>query len=91
MSISRRVIAVRELKAHASEVLRTVEDTGAEFVITVRGRPVARLDPLGIAGDEQPIDGTGGLRGALSDSSRMEWRDFVNAKKLWEPPAPDDE
>jgi len=39
-------IGVRELKNQASEVLRAVREENAEYVVTVRGRPVAVLRPL---------------------------------------------
>lgn len=38
-------IGVRELRNEVSEVLRRVE-TGDQFVVTVHGRPVARVTPL---------------------------------------------
>ena len=41
-----RQIGVRELKARASEVLRDVRDSHAEYVVTLRGRPVGVLLPL---------------------------------------------
>ncbi len=40
-----RSIGVRELKAHASEILREVQEQRAEYLITHRGRAVARLVP----------------------------------------------
>ena len=42
-------IGVRELRNDVSEVLRRVE-SGEEFVVTVRGRPIARLVGL----DQKP-------------------------------------
>jgi prevent-host-death family protein len=44
-------VGVRELKNRASEILRAVREGRAEYVITYRGRPVARLAP--IAEDEE--------------------------------------
>src|SRR5215468_3048431 len=52
---SMRSIGVRELKAHASAVLRGVQETGQAVEVTVRGRPVARLvpmEPVGSTADE---------------------------------------
>lgn len=40
-----RRIPQRELRNDVGRILREVED-GAEFTITVRGRPVARLGPV---------------------------------------------
>lgn len=39
-------IGVRELKNRASQLVRTVREELAEYVITVRGEPVAVLRPL---------------------------------------------
>ena len=39
-------IGVRELKNHASRIVRAVREERVEYVITVRGKPVAMLRPL---------------------------------------------
>jgi len=39
-------VGVRELKNRASEILRTVREQGAEYVITHQGRPTAVLLPV---------------------------------------------
>ncbi len=39
-------VSVRELKAHASEILHRVREEGAAYQITRRGRPVAELSPV---------------------------------------------
>ena len=44
--MTNRVIPQRELRNHVSSVLRDAEQ-GHSFTITVRGRPVAQLGPLG--------------------------------------------
>jgi prevent-host-death family protein len=41
-----RSIGIRELKAHASEVLRRVRERGEEVEVTHHGRVVARLVPV---------------------------------------------
>lgn len=38
--------SVRDLKAHASEILHRVREEGAVYEITRRGRPVATLAPV---------------------------------------------
>ena len=43
---ARNVIPARDLRNHVSEVLRRVE-AGEELIITVSGRPVASLLPVG--------------------------------------------
>lgn len=39
-------IGIRRLKNDASEILRSVREEGAEYVITYRGEPVAVLRPV---------------------------------------------
>jgi prevent-host-death family protein len=39
-------IGVRELKTRASEIVRRLQQDGAPYTITYRGRPVAVLLPL---------------------------------------------
>jgi len=39
-------IGVRELKTHASKILRNVRKRRARYVITYRGRPIGLLMPL---------------------------------------------
>jgi antitoxin (DNA-binding transcriptional repressor) of toxin-antitoxin stability system len=59
-----RTIGRRELKAQTSAVVREIQSMGAEFIVTVRGRPVARIEPI-VADQRSSPDGMGGLRGAL--------------------------
>jgi prevent-host-death family protein len=39
-------IGVRELKNRASEIVREVHEQAAEFIVTLRGEPVAVIRPL---------------------------------------------
>lgn len=39
-------IGVRELKKRASEIVREVHEQEAEFIVTLRGEPVAVIRPL---------------------------------------------
>ena len=58
-----RRIDVSAFKARCLRVLDEVQATGAEVVITERGRPVARLRPVGRA--------RGSLRGAWKGRARI--------------------
>ena len=78
------MIGVRELKAHASAVLREVCETGVEVIISMRGRPVARIEPFTSEGPPG-IDGMGSSRGALSNLPRLDSDDFAVAKAIWQP------
>ena len=87
MAQLRRTISVKELKAHISEVLRELQQTGSEVIVTVNGRPVARTEALGEAVATVPVDGMGGeARGPLCYRLRG---DFQDVKKVWEPEDPD--
>jgi prevent-host-death family protein len=44
-TMAHRTIPLRELRNDVSAILRAVEQDGATFTITVRGKPVARLSP----------------------------------------------
>lgn len=46
MSIMNDSVGLRELRQQASELVRRAED-GEEIVVTVAGRPAARLVPVG--------------------------------------------
>jgi prevent-host-death family protein len=53
-----REVGVRELKAHASEIVRAVRDERARYTVTYRGRPVGILMPLpapGVRDDDERI------------------------------------
>ena len=39
-------IGVRELKTHASEIVRQVKENGVHYIVTHRGRPVAAIVPI---------------------------------------------
>ncbi|MCE7939175.1 hypothetical protein DCC79_15625 [bacterium] len=56
-------IGVRELKAHASEILRCVREEGASYTVTHRGQAVARLTPVnpGQAFDEEDLSPFGSV------------------------------
>jgi prevent-host-death family protein len=46
MEVDMRTIGVRELKEHASKVLRRVRERGEEIEVTHHGRVIARLIPV---------------------------------------------
>jgi prevent-host-death family protein len=41
-----RAIGVRELKNEATRIVREVRETRSEYIVTVRGEPVAVIRPL---------------------------------------------
>ena len=44
--IMQQQISLREINQHLSQYIHTVEENGAEYIITRRGKPVARIVPL---------------------------------------------
>jgi prevent-host-death family protein len=72
-------VGVRELKNRASEILRAVREGRAEYVITYRGRPVARLVP--IAKDEEGEQTWQELE-RLSREISARWRSDKSAGEL---------
>jgi len=61
-------IGVRELKAHASEIVRAVRERNARYIVTYRGRPVGVLAPLEAA----PYDAGGeAAAGAWEELTRL--------------------
>ena len=49
-------IGIRELKSRASEVVRTVKEERARYVITRRGKPAAIIVPLDAGPPKKPTD-----------------------------------
>lgn len=80
-----RTIGIRDLKARASEILHQVQQSGTEVVITHRGHPVARLEPIASARPSMSENGLANLRGALVSMPNLTWEDFRQLKEAWSP------
>jgi prevent-host-death family protein len=53
-------VGLRELKAHASQILRDVRERRGRYVVTHRGRPIALLVPVAeIPSPAEPPDDPG--------------------------------
>ena len=39
-------VGIRELKTQASDIIRRVRENNESYVVTYRGKPVAKLEPL---------------------------------------------
>ena len=76
-----KVINIRDLKAHASEILRDMERTGESALITRRGTPWARLVPL--ARPQEPPAPKRSLRDSYPALPDLSEEDFQEAKALW--------
>jgi prevent-host-death family protein len=81
-------VGVRQLKAHASEIIREVRERRARYVITYRGRPVGLLMPLDEASAATPLPP--GEAGAdawetltrLGEEIGREWRSPLTSAEL---------
>ena len=81
-------VGVRELKAHASEIIREVREERARYVITYRGRPVGMLVPLEEPGSRalpvtEPSDATAWeTLTRLGEEIGREWRSPLTSTEL---------
>ena len=63
-----REVGVRELKAKTSEIVRSVRERRARYIITYRGRPVALLSPLQ---EQAPSRAAAGESAAWDELTRL--------------------
>jgi prevent-host-death family protein len=81
-------VGVRELKTHASEIIREVREERARYVITYRGRPVGMLVPLEEPGSKalpvtEPSDATAWeTLTRLGEEIGREWRSSLTSTEL---------
>ncbi|MEC4174870.1 type II toxin-antitoxin system prevent-host-death family antitoxin [Adlercreutzia sp. R21] len=76
-------IALAEAKAHLSSVIRRVDETGAEFVVTVRNRPCAMIVPVPKPAPRK-LKAAGALAGkrptASRETEKAAYREALEAK-----------
>lgn len=76
-------IALAEAKAHLSSVVRRVDETGAEFVVTVRNRPCAMIVPVPKPAPRK-LKAAGALAGrrpaASREAEKAAYREALEAK-----------
>ena len=73
-------IGIRELKNEASRIVRTVREEMVEYVITVRGEPVALLSPLTEADETR-------LKQQVIEAELAEWAALATAiGEAWQLP-----
>ena len=81
-------IGVRELKNQASQIVRTVHEELAEYVITVHGKPVAVLRPIldvdEKAWQQSEIDSFVAQMDILAQQVADEWQSDKTAVELLE-------
>lgn len=72
-------IGIRELKNRIGEVVRAVREERVEYVVTHRGRPVARLVPLA---DEEGGEEAWAELDRLSREVSERWRSELSAVEI---------
>ena len=82
-------ISVRELKAHASKLLKLLEgDTASEIIITSHGKPCGRLVSLAQfsppTSTAPPVERRS-LRNTMSHLANTGEKDLVEATNIWGP------
>ena len=75
-------VSIRELKAEATRILRHIEETGEEVVITRRGTPCGRLTPIGPG--SKPKRSLRSIRDSLLKLPDAECQDFLDIKDIWQ-------
>ena len=85
MTNNETTISVRELKAHASRLLKLLEvSTNSEIIITRHGRPCGKLVGLERDSSEDPPAERPSLRNTMSHLAKTGEQDLVEATNIWE-------
>ena len=71
-------VGIRELKNEASEIIRAVREDRAEYVVTLRGRPVALILPL--AADWQKAEAERALAATRANADFWERMTILGAQ-----------
>jgi len=72
-------IGVRELKERASDVIRSVREEKESFLITYRGRAVARLAPIRDRTSSEEFEDIWAQMDKLAEEISSEWPEGVSA------------
>ncbi|MFN0073873.1 MAG: type II toxin-antitoxin system Phd/YefM family antitoxin [Chloroflexota bacterium] len=72
-------VGVRDLKVHASEILRQVRDERDSFEVTYHGRVIARIVPVDSVPVDESIEEFWTRWDALAVKIRSHWPDGTSA------------
>jgi prevent-host-death family protein len=75
-------IGIRELKIHASEVVRAVKETRARYVITQRGKPAALIIPLDAETPSETGDDVWERLEKLGQEIAKDWKNEKSAVEI---------
>ena len=73
--------SIRAFKANVTKILRSLDD-GDEVIITRRDNPCGRLTSMASDFDKPSL---ATLRGAFANLPQASYKDFLEAKSIWEP------
>ena len=86
MTNNETTISVRDLKAHASKLLKLIEeDSGTEIIITRHGKPCGKLVGLEKHSSPTPTPPVEriSLRNSMSHLANTGEKDLVEATNIW--------
>ena len=84
MTNNETTISVRELKAHASKLLKLIEeDAGSEIIITRHGKPCGKLVGLEQQSPPTQLAERISLRNTMSHLAKTGEKDLVEATNIW--------
>lgn len=75
-------IGIRELKAHASELVQAVKEERARYVITKRGKPVALIIPVDAAPPAGSADQVWDRLAQIGDDLSKDWKSDKSAVEI---------
>ena len=75
-------IGVRELKARASAILRSVRERRRRYLVTSHGRPIAALIPLDEAEETEPEEAAWQELARLGEHIGRRWKSKASSAEL---------
>ncbi|MEI7011973.1 type II toxin-antitoxin system prevent-host-death family antitoxin [Leptospira licerasiae] len=83
MNVNMELVSAFQAKTHLSELLKKVQ-AGEVFVITHRGKPIAKLIPFSEEIEFDPKEGLNTLKKIrASISSKVNIKEFINEGRKW--------
>ncbi|MGJ4746754.1 type II toxin-antitoxin system Phd/YefM family antitoxin [Leptospira licerasiae] len=83
MNVNMELVSAFQAKTHLSELLKKVQ-AGEVFVITHRGKPIAKLIPFSEEIEFDPKEGLNTLKKIRAGiSSKVNIKEFINEGRKW--------
>jgi prevent-host-death family protein len=81
-SFENHELGIRELKTHASKLVRAVKEERARYLITQRGKPVALIIPIDAASPERSGDQVWDRLTQIGDDLSKGWKSNKSAVEI---------